>query len=156
VIYCTAAGLSKLEENIAHLVNVEMPANAKSIGEAAAHGDLSENAEYRFALEARDMLRARLAKLQNQLSIARIINPDEIPRNHVGVGTRVIVRQSPEGERLTMTFLGPWEAEVDKGVYNYQAPMAQQVMGRAVGESVVLKLQDAEAEWTIEQIEPGI
>lgn len=156
VIYCTTAGLSKLEEDIAHLVNVEMPANAKAIGEAAAHGDLSENAEYRFALEARDMLRARLAKLQNQLSIARIISPDEIPRNHVGVGTRVTVRQSLEGERLTMTFLGPWEAEIDKGVYNYQAPMAQQVMGRAVGESVVLKLQDAEAEWTIERIEPGI
>ncbi|UCG32437.1 MAG: GreA/GreB family elongation factor [Phycisphaerales bacterium] len=156
VIYCTEAGMSKLEEEIDHVVNVEMPANAKAIGQAAAHGDLSDNAEYQSALDARDMLRARLAKLQHQLSIARIISPDEIPRDHAGIGTRVTVQRASEGQRRTMTFLGPWEAEVDKGIFNYQAPMAQQVMGRAVGESVVLKLDDTEAEWTVERIEPGI
>jgi transcription elongation GreA/GreB family factor len=156
VIYCTEAGMGKLEAEITRVVNEELPANAKAIGEAAAHGDLSDNAEYQSALEARDMLRARLAKLQHQLSIARIISRDEIPQDHVGIGTRVVVQRAPEGPRRTMTFLGPWEAEVDQGIYNYQAPMAQQVMGRAVGESVVLNLDDAEAEWAIERIELGI
>ena len=48
-----------------------MRANAKAIGEAAAHGDLSENSEYRFALEERDLLRARLAQLQGQSAVGQ-------------------------------------------------------------------------------------
>ena len=156
VIYCTEAGMQKLEKEVEQVVNVEMPANAKAIGEAAAHGDLSENAEYRFALEARDMLRARLAKLQQQLSMARIIDPDDIPTDHVGVGARVTIRPVAEAPARTLTFLGPWEAAVEQDIYNYQAPLSQRLMGRSVGETVWLLLEDTEAEWTIERIEPSL
>jgi transcription elongation GreA/GreB family factor/transcription elongation factor GreA-like protein len=155
-IYCTTAGMQKLEKEIDQVVNVEMPANAKAIGEAASRGDLSENSEYKFALEARDMLRARLAKLQQQLSIARLIDRHDIPTEHVGVGSKVVIRRTSDNATRSLTFLGPWEAAIDQGIYNYQAPLSQRFMGRTAGETISLEQGDGEGEWIIERIEPGL
>jgi transcription elongation GreA/GreB family factor len=156
IIFTTEEGLRKLQANIDQLVNVEMPANAKAIGEAAAHGDLSENSEYKFALEARDMLRARLAAMQNQLVLAQPIEPLEITTRCVGIGTKVTLRRADGGIR-TMTFLGPWDAAIENGIFNYQAPLSQQLMGRNAGDSLTIALDDGhEAEWTVERIEAGL
>lgn len=157
VIYTAVAGLTKLEHDIDHVVNVEMPANAKAIGDAAAHGDLSENSEYKFALEARDMLRARLASMQNQLAKAQPIEIHDIPTNRVGVGSRVSLHRNGDSASRTMTFLGPWDAAIEDSIFNYQAPISQQFMGKAAGETVRFALGDeAEAEWTIDGIEKGL
>lgn len=155
-IYVTARGLARREEEIDHLINVEMAENARAIGEAASHGDLSENAEFRFALEARDMLRARLAAMQDQLLKARVLEPGDVPTDHVSVGSRVTLRERASGQTRVMTFLGPWEADVEAGVYNYQAPVSQQVMGRRVGDVVRLELEDGGGEYEIVRIECGI
>ncbi|MBN1489556.1 MAG: hypothetical protein JXA69_06520, partial [Phycisphaerae bacterium] len=64
ILYTTDAGRRKAEEELNYILHVKMPENAKAIGEAASHGDLSENSEYKFALEERDLLRARAAGIQ--------------------------------------------------------------------------------------------
>lgn len=156
VIYVTAEGLQKREKEIDRLVNVDMVENARAIGEAAAHGDLSENAEYRFALERRDMLRSRLAVMQDQMLKARVLERHDVPTDHVGVGSRVHLVPADGGDAVEMTLLGPWEADPAAGVYNYKAPLCKELLGRKPGDTVHLALDADDRPYRIDRIESGI
>ncbi|MBU0639482.1 MAG: GreA/GreB family elongation factor [Planctomycetes bacterium] len=152
VLWTTQAGLEKRTAERDELVNVKMPENAKKIGEAAAHGDLSENSEYRFALEERDLLRARLAQINAELSQARVLEQHDLPRDHVGVGSRVTLRNVADGSTKVMTFLGSFDTDVDRDIFNYRAPVSQKLMGLRVGERVTLTLDGRECELAITDI----
>ena len=53
--------------------------------------------------------------------------------------------------------LSPWDAAIENGIFNYQAPLSQQLMGRNTGDSLTIALDDGhEAEWTVERIEAGL
>lgn len=156
VIWCTQAGLRRKTEERDELVNVQMRDNARRIGEAAALGDLSENSEYKFALEERDFLRARLAQINSELSLARPMSEHDVPTDHIGVGSRITVRPIAGGGERTLTFLGPFEADLDRGIYNYRAPIAQKVMGAVVGDRIKLVLDGVECDCEVLKIEAGL
>ena len=134
VLYVTQAGLAKKQNEIEHHVNVKMKQNAIAIGQAAEHGDLSENSEYKFALEERDLLRARLGQMNAEVAAARVISAEDVPTNHVGIGSRVTFRRVTDGEPYEVAFMGPWEADASKGWINYKAPLSQSVLGKRVGD----------------------
>lgn len=152
VIFVTSAGLSRKQTEIEHHVNVKMRDNARAIGAAAEHGDLSENSEYKFALEERDLLRGRLAQMNDEVARAKVLDPAEISTDFVGPGSRVKFRRVVDGHELTMTFLGPWEADVTRGWYNYLAPLSQSVMGKRAGDRVTFDTSDASGEYEIVSI----
>lgn len=156
VVYTTEEGRIKEEERLKHIVNVEMPENARAIGAAAARGDLRENSEYKFALEERDLLRARVATIRNNLSRAQVIEAHIVPKAHVGVGSRVKVRSVDGQVEREMTFLGPWDADIEHGIYNYNAPMSQRMMGMQAGEVVMLNLDGSDREYLIETVAPAV
>lgn len=156
VIWTTEAGLQRRVSERDHLVNVTMHENAKRIGEAAALGDLSENAEYKFALEERDLLRARLAQMNKELSLAQRIEPMDVPTDYVGVGSRVTLRDPATGEQASMTFFGPFDADLERSIYNYLAPVSQKIMGQRVGDRVTMAVQAGEREYEIVRIENGL
>ncbi len=136
VLYVTKDGLVRKQEEIEHHVNVKMKRNAEAIGRAAAMGDLSENSEYKFALEERDLLRARLAQMNGEVAKARILTPDDVPADYVGIGTKVIFRRTTDGQPYEMSFVGPWEADLDRSWFNYGAPVARKVLGKHIGDVV--------------------
>ncbi|NOT01725.1 MAG: hypothetical protein HOP29_13970 [Phycisphaerales bacterium] len=154
VILATERGILRWKADIDDLVNVKMKENAKAIGAAAEKGDLSENSEYKFALEERDLLRARLANLRDQMAAAKVLRPEDVPDDHVSVGSRVKFRNVNQSATFAMTFLGPFEANVEKHVYNYKAPLAQELMGRRVGERVELPMADPPGSYEIVGFEP--
>lgn len=156
VLWTTAAGLQKRTAERDELVNVAMAENAKRIGEAAALGDLSENSEYRFALEERDLLRARLAQINRELSLAQPLGRHDVPTDEVGVGSRVRLRAAADGSERVMLFLGAFDTDVDNGVFNYQAPVSQMLMGLRVGARATLTLDKEEREFEIVAIENGL
>ncbi len=155
VLWNSRAGIEAKMAERDELVNDKMAENAKRIGEAAALGDLSENSEYKFALEERDLLRARLAQMNQQLSLSQEIESTDVPTEHVGVGSRVVVRDTGSGEERTMTFRGPFDTNIDAGIYNYRAPFAQAMMGAEVGERVEVELDNQTVEYEVIRIEDG-
>jgi len=155
-IFCTNYGLQRYNAELSHIINVKVPENAKAIGAAAAHGDLSENSEFKFALEERDLLQARIVKMQDQLSRAKILTADDIDTDKVNIGTRVSLTAVDSDHRESITILGPWEADTDQGVYNYQAPLCQQLKGLKVGDTTTLDRDGTQRTYRIEAIENSL
>ncbi|MCH7870431.1 MAG: GreA/GreB family elongation factor [Planctomycetes bacterium] len=136
VMFVTQTGMQRKHREIEHHVNVTMKDNARAIGAAAERGDLSENSEYKFALEERDLLRARLAQMNSEMAIAEVMDEDRVPTDHVGVGTRVVFERVGDRDRYEMTVVGPWEAGQSESWFNYKAPLAQKIMGARIGDLV--------------------
>lgn len=156
VIYVTEAGMSRKHNEIEQHVNVKMKENARAIGAAAEHGDLSENSEYKFALEERDLLRARLAQMNSEMAIAEVISPTDVPSDHVGIGSRVVFQRQTDGARQELTFLGPWDGDLERNVLNYKAPLAQAVMGKRVSDVVDLETRSGSGRYEIVEIHNGL
>jgi len=135
-LYVTEQGLSRKQDEIEHHVNVKMRENAKAIGEAAEKGDLSENSEYKFALEERDLLRARLAQMNSEVAMSQVLRPKDVPEDEIGIGTKAVFRKIEDGSSYEITFFGPWEADFDKGILNYCSPLGMELMGVRVGQQV--------------------
>jgi transcription elongation GreA/GreB family factor len=156
VQYFTRAGLDLKESELDELVNVKMRENAKAIGEAAAHGDLSENAEYKFALEERDLLRARVAQLNREISMAKVLSRHDVPDDLVGIGQRIRLRPVAGGEPVVISVMGTGDTDLQEKVYSYQTPLAGELLGKRVGDSAKITLDDQETEFQIEHIECAI
>lgn len=136
ILYVTAEGLARKQDEVAHHVNVKMRENAKAIGEAAEKGDLSENSEYKFALEERDLLRARLAQMNAEVAMSQVVRAGDVPTDEIGVGSRAVFREVSSGGHYEITFLGPWEADFDQGVLNYGSPLGLELMGKRIGDAI--------------------
>jgi len=148
VIFSTKEALDRKRAELEHLIKVELPKNRKAIGEAAAHGDLSENFEYKAARERQDYLINRVAQLQGELQMVRVLEPSQIDCSQVRAGTSLTLAQ--RDKKLKVTILGPWDSNPLEGVYSYQSPLAVRILGKVPGEEVSWNEQT----WIIEKIEP--
>ena len=147
-LYVTRESLAEQRSELENLLTVEIPKNGKAIQEAAAMGDLSENFEYHAARARQEFLSARAAKLQQELSRARPLDPAKVDASEVRVGTRF--RLESGGERREVTILGPWDSKPEQGIYSYESEFAQKLLGKGPGEAI-----DADGKaWTISGIRP--
>jgi transcription elongation GreA/GreB family factor len=79
---------------------------------------------------------AKVAQVQRDLAIARPIDFEKTDPSQVGIGTKFKVEESPSGEVQEFTILGPWDIDPDRGIISYQAPFAQRLLGKRVGDFV--------------------
>ncbi|MBM4015633.1 MAG: hypothetical protein FJ293_11810 [Planctomycetes bacterium] len=140
VIWCTEAGILKRNTEYEHLTNVDLPNIFAAVGRAAAFGDLSENAEYTAALEERSRLTKRAEEMVEEIRRAKTITHSLLKDGEVTIGTVVQVRNVADGEKREFTFLGPWDADLDKGRLDYRAGFARSLMGRHLGDIVATEL----------------
>ena len=157
VLYFTEQGLRQREAERDDLVNVKMPENAKAIGAAAALGDLSENSEYKYALEERDLLRARLAQINSELSIAKVLKPDMIATDHVSVGQKIKLKPANGEPPFDIHIMGVGDSDADSRTYAYQTPIALQILGAKKGGKVTLAFDGRnEVTYEVTEIESAI
>ncbi len=140
-IWTTEEGYLKTQKRIQRIATVETVQNAKEIEEARSHGDLRENAEFKSALERRDRLQAELKFLSDQIHKARVITPNDVHTDSVGIGNIVECIDS-KGAKTRFTLLGPWDADPEKNVLSFQSKFAQTMKGKSVGEK--FKFQNEE------------
>lgn len=133
ILWTTQEGYLKTQLRIQQIATVETVQNAKEIEAARALGDLRENAEFKAALERRDRLQSELKFLTDQINQARILTPDDVSTEEVGVGSIVHCKDS-KGEHIRFTLLGPWDANPEEHVLSFQSKLAQAMKGRSVGE----------------------
>jgi transcription elongation factor GreA-like protein/transcription elongation GreA/GreB family factor len=151
-IMCTRESLEKRKQDLRRISEVEIPENAKEIEEARSHGDLSENAEYKFAKERQSMLHNHALELQDNLRRARPVDLDTVPVDRAGFGTRVTLRGADGGE-VSFRILGPWELDYGKDVISYMSDEASAMMGKETGSRVELSTGKVSGEFEIAGIE---
>jgi len=132
--YFTKQGLQNLKDELNHLTNVERPNITKEIAEARDKGDLSENAEYDAAKEAQGMLEAKIAKLEEQLSQARVLDESELDTSSVHLLTKVIIKNTENDTELTYAIVPESEADLMAKKISVESPIAQGLLGKKVGE----------------------
>jgi transcription elongation factor GreA len=139
----------KLQEEVAALeyeLRNELP---KEILKARAHGDLSENAEYHAAKERQGYVNARLGQLQARLREFSMIDMSRIPRDRVGLGSRVVVLDLTKDEEYTYNLVTSEEADVAKGKISTSSPIGRGLLGKKVGDTVKIQIPDGMREMEI-------
>ncbi|MBA3645973.1 MAG: GreA/GreB family elongation factor [Gemmatimonadaceae bacterium] len=124
-------------ERLQHELNVTLP---QEIRKAVELGDLRENSEYKAALERQQFVQARLGQLRQRLSKLSQIDITQIPRDKVGLGSQVIVEDEQTKIKETYSLVFGDSVEYEDGHVSMSSPIGKALVGRAVGESTVLKL----------------
>ena len=140
IVYLTEAGLQKLKDELDHLRSVERPAISAAIAEARDKGDLSETAEYDAAKEAQGMLEMRIAKLEDTVANARVIDESRIDTNTVQILNRVKMKNMTTGKIVEYTLVSENEANLKEGKLAIGTPIAQALLGKKKGEEVDVKV----------------
>ncbi len=151
----TKEGFQKLKEELAHLLKVERPKNIKDIEEARAHGDLSENAEYSAAKERQSFIEGRIRDLQVKISMAQVIDISKIKQERVVFGAKVRVYDFGEDEERVFQLVGPDEADVNNGKISVTSPVGRGLIGKEVGDTVVIKAPAKTIEYEVIEISFG-
>ncbi len=148
--------MAKLEEKQAlaeRIQKVDIPANAKEIGEARAQGDLKENAEYKAAKEQQHYLNVTLAKLQEELGRAVVFDPTTASTAVVSFGTRVTLLNKDTNQNETYTIMGPWESDPDKGIISYMSPRGNALLDKKADEEFSFKINETQYNYKVVKIE---
>ena len=136
IIYLTAEGYKKLKDDLDHMRSVERPAISAAIAEARDKGDLSENAEYDAAREAQGLLEMRIAKLEDTLANARIIDESKIDKGKVQILSTVKLRNLKTNKDVSYTIVSENEANLREGKLAIGTPIAKALLGKKKGEQV--------------------
>lgn len=134
VSYYTEEGLKKLREELNKLKDIERPKASQAIAEARDKGDLSENAEYDAAKEAQGMLEMQIAKLENTLANARIINEYELDNSKVLVLSNVEVKNKANSAVMKYKLVAQSEADLKTGKISVESPIGKGLLGKEVGD----------------------
>jgi len=118
-------------------LNVTLP---NEIRKAVEMGDLRENSEYKAALERQQFVQARLGQLRQRLSKLSQIDVAQISHDKVGLGSRVIVKDSATGAEESYQLVFGDSVEFEEGQVTMSSAIGKALVGKAVGELVVLKL----------------
>lgn len=132
--YYTEEGLKKLMDELHQLKTVERPHLSQQIADARDKGDLSENAEYHAAKEEQGLLEARIAKMEEVLANARVIDPDRLDTSKAFIHTTVRVKQVGSGAERSFTLVAESEADIKTGRISVNSPIGKGLLGKAVGE----------------------
>ena len=134
VSYYNEEGLKKLREELNKLKDIERPKASQAIAEARDKGDLSENAEYDAAKEAQGMLEMQIAKLENTLANARIINESELDNSKVLVLSNVEVKNKANSAVMKYKLVAQSEADLKTGKISVESPIGKGLLGKEVGD----------------------
>ena len=152
-VYLTEEGLKKLKDEISHLINVERPKISKMIAEARDKGDLSENAEYDAAKEAQGMLENKIAKLQETLNNARVIDDKNIDCSEVRIFTAVEIKNLKNNSVVKYTLVSENEANLKAGKISVTSPIGKGLLGKKIGDIADITVPSGKIQFEIINIE---
>lgn len=134
ISYYTEEGLNRLKAELNELKTKGRADMARQIAEARDKGDLSENAEYDAAKDAQGLLEMKIAKLEEVVSNARIIDESKIDTSKVSILSRVKIQNKKNGMEVTYTIVSEEEANLKEGKISVKSPIGQGLLGKKVGD----------------------
>ena len=149
----TVSGAEKLRNELKALKTETRPRIIAAIAEAREHGDLKENAEYHAAREQQSFCEGRIKEIESKLSECEIIDISQIePTGRVIFGTTVTLFNLDTQAQSVYQIVGQDEADVGKGKISVASPIARALMGKSVGDEVVVKAPAGDIDYEIEAV----
>ena len=138
--YLTRKGHQKLFEELEYLKTVKRRELSKAIGEARAHGDISENAEYDTAKEAQGLNEKKIAELETKLSSCRILDYENLSKDEVLIGATVRIKDLDNEEELVYTLVSEIEADYSQNMISISSPVGKGLLNHKVNEIIEIKI----------------
>ena len=135
-IVLTPSGKKKIEDELAVLRSVEMPALAERIRDARALGDLSENFDYQDAKRQQGFIAGKISDLQSLLDRAKIVGESGSEDGAIGMGSKVTVRDVEFEDEVTYTLVGTYESDPANDMISVASPIGKTLIGHRLGEQV--------------------
>ncbi len=151
-IYLTAEGALRMKAELEHLTGPARDEMAQRLRAAIQQGDLSENADYHKAKEDQGFLEGRIQELDYLLKNATIIENNNHKRDIVEIGATVTV-QEDNYDPETYMLVGAKEADPRKGRISNESPIGQSIIGKRIGEKVLVETPNGKIELSILNIE---
>lgn len=145
----TLDGKIRLEAELKRLMLEERPSVIRAIEEARSHGDISENAEYEAAKDRQGHIEGRIAELQAKIAMAEVIIPSQIKSDRVVFGATVTLVNLDDDSEHTYQIVGLDEADVKLGKVSVLSPMARAMIGKKVGDQVVVQSPKGDHEFEV-------
>jgi len=150
----TVEGEIALRKELEHLLKIVRPSIIEAIATAREHGDLKENAEYHAAREQQSFTEGRIQDIEGKLSNIQVIDITKMPQgDRVIFGSTVTIINLEVEKTVTYKIVGDDEADVKQQKISYQSPIARALMGKEIGEVVVVKAPSGDVEYEIDNVE---
>lgn len=152
-LYLTAEGYKALQKELDHLTVVKRPEIAGRIRESLEHGEFSEdNSELDEVKFEQAMVEGRIAELKGIFGTAHVLEPDMIPTDYVGVGSRVVIFDKEFKEEFQVVVVASVEADPDRDLISSESPMGLALMGRRAKDVVEVDAPSGKKRYEIKSI----
>jgi len=152
-IFLSQEGYNNLKAELNTLKSEDRPRIINQIAEARDKGDLSENAEYDAAKEAQGLLEARIAKLENDVANARVLDEADMDISTVHLLTKVTIKNTSNSMEMTYAIVSEAEADLAAKKISATSPIGKGLLGKAVGEIADIEVPNGIMRFEIVKIE---
>jgi len=135
----TPEGIDKLRAELKRYREIERPKNVADIETARAHGDLSENAEYKAAKERQSFIEGMIGDLEDKLGRANVIDPRTLSGDRVVFGATVTLHDLERNEEVTYKIVGDIEADTGRNWLSISSPISRALVGKHEGDEVEVR-----------------
>jgi transcription elongation factor GreA len=149
----TRNGYEKMKAELDRLRSVERIKISQEIEKARSFGDISENAEYHYAKDKQGQIEARIRDYEDRLSRADIIDIGKLSGDRITFGATVELEEIETKERVRYQIVGSLESDPENGKISYESPMAKFLIGKELGDDVMLKTGKGSKTYEILKIE---
>ncbi len=153
--YITRAGFARLHARLKHLLYQERPRVTAEVQVAAAHGDRSENYEYKLGKRKLREIDAGIFRLQKQLESYEVVDPATRPKTPRAFFGATVTVEAEDGEETTYQIVGGDELaeELGPGRISYDAPLGRALLGKEAGDTVTVRRPAGDLTLTLVRVE---
>ena len=135
----TKTGYEDLKEKLKKMKTVDRQQIIKEIRVAAAHGDLSENAEYDAAKEKQSFIEGKIKDIEGKVGSAQVIDISKLSSDRVVFGATVKLEDEDKGDEVVYSIVGVDEADISINKISIGSPIARALIGKEEGDSVQVR-----------------
>jgi transcription elongation factor GreB len=153
--YITKKGFERLREQFRVLLHEERPRVTHEVAVAAAHGDRSENYEYKLGKRKLREIDEKLRRLQKLIESLEVVDPATRPKTDRVFFGATVTLEDEDGEEATYQLVGPDELDSSLGPnrISFEAPLGRALLGKREGDAVRVRRPAGEVELTIVRVE---
>jgi transcription elongation factor GreA len=153
-VIMTQRGNDALREELKALISKDRPEIINAIATAREFGDLKENAEYHAAKEKQSFIEGRISEIELKISNAEIIDITKLDiKDKVVFGSTVKLKNIDSKSIVKYKIVGEDEADIDKGLISYMAPISRAIIGKNLLDVVEFESSEEKTIFKIQSIE---